>query len=44
MNTEMSEYQLGHYFSQLINEQKIFPHICDTFCCALVYRMVLALA
>ena len=30
--------QLEHYSSQLINEQKMFPHAHDTFCYA--YRMV----
>ena len=36
----MSINQLGHYFSQLVNEQEMFPHIHDTFCCALAYGMV----
>ena len=35
--------QLEHYFSQLINEQKMFPYTHDTFCCALAYRMVLSM-
>ena len=36
----MSVNQLEHYSSQLINEQKMFPHTHDTFCCALAYKMV----
>ena len=39
----MSVNQLGHYSSQLINEQKMFPHTHDTFCCALAYRMVFSM-
>ena len=35
--------QLEHYSSQLINEQKMFPHTHDTFHCALAYRMVFSM-
>ena len=39
----MSINQLGHYISQLMNEQKMFPHTNDTFCCAPAYRMVFSM-
>ena len=35
--------QLKYYSSQLINEQKMFPHTHDTFCYALAYRMVFSM-
>ena len=39
----MSVNQLEHYSSQLINEQKMFLHTHDTFCCALTHRMVFSM-
>ena len=41
--TQMLVNQLEHYLSQLINEQKMFPHTHDTFCCALACRMVFSM-
>ena len=39
----MSVNQLEHYSSQLINEQKMFPHKHDTFNCVQAYRMVFSM-
>ena len=39
----MSENQLEHYSSQLINEQKMCPHAHNIFYCALAKRMVFSI-